>query len=343
MVFCRTNRARSGTAAVVPTSPATQPSWRIRTTRAARVSTDSSPIPQASRACPPTSRSTMWLTVCTVLVTRNPASTTAAASAQAAASSSVTPMPSWNAPASCRKCRRYGKPANPANERGATSPQRPAATDGPQVRADQLRTGVHPRPTPDPPRAVLCEQRRETVVVTHHHRVGELTAQRLDLHAISDGLKVAHRFLPRLRCGTCTTDGPPKRFPEPCAAAAAEVKATAHRGVPATNQRARGPGPTAGDGHRVNPTVRIVWECSGRRRATTLRRGAPERTAPSRRTDRSHRRRVRRALRRSRAPRVAPVPPPYREPARELARPRSARPGRPWPAASTGHGWREAP
>ena len=45
--------------------------------------------------------------------------------------------------------------------------------------------------------AVLCEQRREAVVVAHHRRVGELAAQRLDLDAIRDGLKVAHRVPPR--------------------------------------------------------------------------------------------------------------------------------------------------
>jgi hypothetical protein len=33
----------------------------------------------------------------------------------------------------------------------------------------------------DPSRAVLCEQRREAIVVAHHPRVGELAAQRLDL------------------------------------------------------------------------------------------------------------------------------------------------------------------
>ncbi len=40
------------------------------------------------------------------------------------------------------------------------------------------------------------------VVVAHHPRVGELAAQRLDLEAISDGLKFAHRFPPLsvLRC-----------------------------------------------------------------------------------------------------------------------------------------------
>lgn len=37
---------------------------------------------------------------------------------------------------------------------------------------------------------------REAVVVAHHRRVGELAAQRLDLDAISNGLKVAHRFPP---------------------------------------------------------------------------------------------------------------------------------------------------
>ena len=56
--------------------------------------------------------------------------------------------------------------------------------------ADELHVDVG-----DPPRAVLREQRREAVLVAHHHRVGELAAQRLDLEAISDGLKVAHRFL----------------------------------------------------------------------------------------------------------------------------------------------------
>jgi hypothetical protein len=48
----------------------------------------------------------------------------------------------------------------------------------------------------DPPHGVLCEQRREAVVVAQHPRVGELATQRLDLDAIGDGLKVAHRFPP---------------------------------------------------------------------------------------------------------------------------------------------------
>jgi hypothetical protein len=46
-----------------------------------------------------------------------------------------------------------------------------------------------------PQHAVGGEQRREAGAVAHHRRVGELAAQRLDLHAISDGLKVGHRFL----------------------------------------------------------------------------------------------------------------------------------------------------
>ena len=62
-------------------------------------------------------------------------------------------------------------------------------------------------------------------MVVHHHRVGELAAQRLDLDAVSDGLKVAHRFpcLPSvlcLCCGVCTAGGPPRWFPGPCGAAA---------------------------------------------------------------------------------------------------------------------------
>src|SRR5262249_45408681 len=48
----------------------------------------------------------------------------------------------------------------------------------------------------DPLRAVVCERRRKAVPVAHHQRIGELAAQRLDLEAISDGLKVAHRCRP---------------------------------------------------------------------------------------------------------------------------------------------------
>jgi hypothetical protein len=70
--------------------------------------------------------------------------------------------------------------------------------------ADELLRCGHP------PRAVLCEQRREAVLVAHHRGVGELAAQRLDLEAVSDGLKVAHRFPPSsapsgCRCGSSRT------------------------------------------------------------------------------------------------------------------------------------------
>jgi hypothetical protein len=46
-----------------------------------------------------------------------------------------------------------------------------------------------------PHRAVRREQRRQAVVVAHHHRIGELAAQRLDLDVVGDGVKVAHRCL----------------------------------------------------------------------------------------------------------------------------------------------------
>jgi hypothetical protein len=46
----------------------------------------------------------------------------------------------------------------------------------------------------DPHRTVLYKQRCQAVVVAHRRRVGALGAQRLDLDAISDGLKVAHRL-----------------------------------------------------------------------------------------------------------------------------------------------------
>jgi hypothetical protein len=48
----------------------------------------------------------------------------------------------------------------------------------------------------DPPHSVRSEQRRDAVVVAHHPGVGELAAQRLDLDAVGNGLKVAHRFPP---------------------------------------------------------------------------------------------------------------------------------------------------
>src|SRR5262249_62187897 len=57
------------------------------------------------------------------------------------------------------------------------------------------------------PYAVRCEQRRHAVVVTHHYRVGELTAQRLDVEAVDDGLKIAHRF-PLLGSHTSSTARP---------------------------------------------------------------------------------------------------------------------------------------
>ena len=47
-----------------------------------------------------------------------------------------------------------------------------------------------------PQHAVGGEKRREVGAVAHRRRVGELAAQRLGLYAVSDGLKVAHRFLP---------------------------------------------------------------------------------------------------------------------------------------------------
>src|SRR6266702_8596158 len=66
----------------------------------------------------------------------------------------------------------------------------------------------------DPHRAVVCKQRRDAVVVAHHRRVGELAAQRLDLDAISDGLKVAHRFPPS---SAFTTRPPPAWWWRACA------------------------------------------------------------------------------------------------------------------------------
>src|SRR6266516_1740206 len=41
----------------------------------------------------------------------------------------------------------------------------------------------------DPPRAVVGEQRRKAVPVAHHRRAGVPAAQRLDLEAVSDGLR----------------------------------------------------------------------------------------------------------------------------------------------------------
>lgn len=47
---------------------------------------------------------------------------------------------------------------------------------------------------------VRCEQRRQAGSVAHHHRVGELAAQRLDLDAVRDGLEVVHRGPSRSCC-----------------------------------------------------------------------------------------------------------------------------------------------
>src|SRR5215467_3082592 len=52
-----------------------------------------------------------------------------------------------------------------------------------------------------PQNAVVGKQRHKAVPVAHHHRVGELAAQRFDLDAVSNGLKVPHRFLLYLCCG----------------------------------------------------------------------------------------------------------------------------------------------
>src|SRR5690349_21689984 len=60
--------------------------------------------------------------------------------------------------------------------------------------ANLLRAGGLDGALGDPHYAVAGEQRREAVMVVHHHRVGELAAQRLDLDAVSDGLRVAHWF-----------------------------------------------------------------------------------------------------------------------------------------------------
>jgi hypothetical protein len=45
----------------------------------------------------------------------------------------------------------------------------------------------------DPDDPVLCEQRRQALVVVHHHRVGGLAPQRLDPEAIANVLNVVHR------------------------------------------------------------------------------------------------------------------------------------------------------
>jgi benzoate membrane transport protein len=68
------------------------------------------------------------------------------------------------------------------------------------VRADQLGRDVgHPQ------RAVRGEQRRHPVVVAHHRPVGELTAQRLDLDAVGDGLQVGHGSHSRMKTAWTVT------------------------------------------------------------------------------------------------------------------------------------------
>src|SRR6266568_1451360 len=72
----------------------------------------------------------------------------------------------------------------------------PLAPGADLIPADQFGGDVgHPQ------RTVGCEQRREAGAVAHHRRVGELAAQRLDLDAVRDSLKVTHRF--PLICCVC--------------------------------------------------------------------------------------------------------------------------------------------
>lgn len=66
---------------------------------------------------------------------------------------------------------------------------------GPQLLvAHRLPAGVW-----DSHRAVIGEQGRESIVVVHHRRVGKLAAQRFDLDAIHELLKVGHSA-PASRC-----------------------------------------------------------------------------------------------------------------------------------------------
>src|SRR5262249_19818051 len=62
--------------------------------------------------------------------------------------------------------------------------------------ADLLPAGQLHWDVGHPQRAVVGEQRREASAVAHHHSVGILAAQSLNLNTVSDGLKVTHRFLP---------------------------------------------------------------------------------------------------------------------------------------------------
>ena len=62
--------------------------------------------------------------------------------------------------------------------------------------ADLLRSYELDACVGDPPGAVEREQRCEAVLIVHHRGVGELAAQRLDLEAISQAVKIAHWFDP---------------------------------------------------------------------------------------------------------------------------------------------------
>ena len=58
-----------------------------------------------------------------------------------------------------------------------------------------------------PHRAVLREQRCQPVEVAHHHGVGVLAAQRLDLDAIGDGLKIEHPTQDHRNCCRSLSQG----------------------------------------------------------------------------------------------------------------------------------------
>src|SRR3954468_12758908 len=79
--------------------------------------------------------------------------------------------------------------------------------------ADLLAAGGLRIDVGHPHRAVLCKQRGQAIVVTHHHRVGELGAQRFDLDAISDGLKVAHHRMARLSVSWVSNTASPRIIP----------------------------------------------------------------------------------------------------------------------------------
>ena len=71
----------------------------------------------------------------------------------------------------------------------ARSERAPHAGSPGAARHQRVRRGVVSAGVGDPHRAIGCEQRRDAVVVAHHRRIGELAAQRLDLDAVSYGLK----------------------------------------------------------------------------------------------------------------------------------------------------------